>query len=171
MGALGKIAGKVKKETLGVQKVAGKVKGTVKKAVKVAKIAGNVAKAGVKLAAQVYNPVNIARSIKDKGITLPGSKYIGPGNAMNKGKPKDRGDALAYQHDKDYDKLLKGGVKPKDLYTGYSNADKRLLKGSWRAVRDHGDAGALAAAAGMGIKALGAKLGVTKRINDKKYLK
>lgn len=130
----------------------------------------NLAKASGNLARHVLNPVKVAKSvkkaIKGEGYVLPGAKYIGPGNRMDLGKPKTSGDAIAYQHDKDYDALLKKGARAKDVYLGYSHADKRALKKSWKRAKK-GSGQALAVAAGMGIKALGHKIGLTKRHSKK----
>ena len=85
-----------------------------------------------KLARRLSKPKNLrnmmSEFIRGKGLVLPGSKYIGPGNEMNKGAPVDEADANAYQHDLDYDKYLKQGHSKFKVYTGYSDADKRLLK-------------------------------------------
>lgn len=145
-----------------------KVKGGVSKAKKVAKkvaYAGEVAGAGAHLAARMANPVNRAKMAvnyaRGKGMVLPGSKYIGPGNEMNKGKPVDQADANAYQHDLDYDEYLKKGHKAKDVYTGYSDADERL----WKNTKAN-TANGLAVNLGMGAKYLLNKTGLTKRIRD-----
>lgn len=128
--------------------------------------AAGVAKSVVKLGAKVTNPHNqlqsLRKAVKGEGIVLPGSKYIGPGNRMDLGKPKDRGDKTAYKHDQDYDKILKSGGKKKDVYLGYSHADKRALKQAWKDARD-GSGSSLAVAAGMGVKALASKSGLTKK--------
>lgn len=36
---------------------------------------------------------------KNTGFTLPGSKYIGPGNGLDLGVPKNKTDAVAQKHD------------------------------------------------------------------------
>lgn len=41
-------------------------------------------------------------SVGDSGITLPGSKYIGPGNSLNLGEPKTEADLAAKIHDLTY---------------------------------------------------------------------
>lgn len=38
------------------------------------------------------------------GITFPGYNYLGPGNPTNSGPPVNKVDAIAKQHDEDYDK-------------------------------------------------------------------
>lgn len=149
-----KVGERIKKAALGVKKVAKHVK-----------YAGEVGLAGAKLAGRIANPVRKGKFIKDavsgKGFVLPGSKYIGPGNEMNKGKPVDEADANAYQHDVDYDNYLKKGHKAKDVYTGYSDADERLLKKT-KANTPNG----LAVVLGMGAKKMLNKTGLTKRIRD-----
>lgn len=148
--------------------LASKVKGGVSKAkavAKKAKYAGEVGMAGVKLAAKVANPVSKAKFLvnaaRGEGFVLPGSKYIGPGNKMNKGKPIDQADANAYQHDLDYDAYLKKGHKARHVYTGYSDADERLLKNT-----KANTASGLAVNLGMGLKKVLNKVGFTKRIRD-----
>jgi hypothetical protein len=141
---------------------------------KKAKYAGQVGITAARLASRVANPKNIAKMAAQKatgkGLVLPGSKYIGPGNKMNKGKPTSKADADAYQHDIDYDNYLKQGkVKSSTVYTGYSDADERLLKSSKK--RMHKDPNALAATLGMGGKKLLNKIGLTKRIRDKDVYK
>ena len=123
-----------------------------------------------KLGARLLNPLNQIKmtknAIQGKGIVLPGSKYIGPGNAMNKGKPTSKADALAYQHDIDYDNYLRSGkVKAKNVYTGYSDADERLRKAAGKSA--YKDPSAMAAYLGMSGKKLLNKVGLTKRIRDK----
>jgi hypothetical protein len=117
------------------------------------------------LAARVANPVRKAKMVADlvrgKGLVLPGSKYIGPGNAMDKGKPVDEADANAYQHDIDYDNYVKKGHKARDVYLGYSDADERLLKKT-----KANTANGLAVNLGMGAKKLLNKTGLTKRMRD-----
>lgn len=121
--------GKVDKLSIGKiikKKVSKGLKGVVKGA--------KVAKAGAGLAALAANPVNQAKFLvkgaRGKGWTLPGSKYIGPGNEMNLGTPTSSADAAAYRHDLAYDKYLKSGKSKKKVYLGYSDADARLMKES-----------------------------------------
>ena len=133
-----------------VKRRAGKVALGVKKA-------GKVGVAAAKLGARLSNPVNqakfVAQGVQGKGWVLPGSKYIGPGNAMDLGKPKSSADAAAYQHDLDYDASLKDGVKPFQLYAGFSDADQRLMKRSDVTTPD-----GLATYGGMMAKKIGHKL-------------
>lgn len=37
-----------------------------------------------------------------RGAVLPGHKYIGPGNSLNRGTPVDQDDRIAYHHDQLY---------------------------------------------------------------------
>ena len=124
-----------------------------------------VAKAGAILTARVTNPLRQAKFVVDalrgKGFVLPGSKYIGPGNEMKKGKPVDAADAAAYQHDVDYDNYMKAGHKAKDVYLGYSDADERLLKKA-----DMTTPNGLAAGLGMLAKKGLHKITGSKRIRD-----
>lgn len=53
--------------------------------------------------------------------SLPGYKYLGPGNKLDKGKPNNRNDDVAYHHDVAYDKYIKAGKNP---YINYNDADK-----------------------------------------------
>lgn len=151
---MGRVANKLKKAATGVKSVAKKVH-----------YAGKVGVAGAKLAGRLANPARqakfVADAVRGEGFVLPGSKYIGPGNRMDKGKPVNQADANAYQHDIDYDNYLKKGHKAKDVYTGYSDADERLLKNT-KADTPEG----LAVVLGMGAKKLLNKTGLTKRIRD-----
>ncbi len=124
-----------------------------------------VAKAAVKLVTKVAvgAPKMVVNAARGKGLVLPGSKYIGPGNALNKGKPRGKADAAALKHDLAYDDYIKKGkVKKKDVYLGFSDADKRLMKGS-----DTTTSAGLATYAGMKAKHILNKVGLTKRIRDK----
>lgn len=58
-----------------------------------------------------------------RGLVLPGYKYLGPGNGLDKGEPVNRADAAALEHDKAYDELLKQGDNP---YVKYNHADAKL---------------------------------------------
>nr|WDW25754.1 MAG: VP1 [Canine parvovirus] len=58
-----------------------------------------------------------------RGLVLPGYKYLGPGNGLDKGEPVNKADAAALEHDKAYDQLLKQGDNP---YVKYNHADAKL---------------------------------------------
>jgi len=129
-------------------------------------------KTSFRLAKRVVNPRNVYKGVKNairgKGIILPKTKYVGPGNQMNLGRPRGKGDAIAYQHDVDYDNYKQSRkVNPIKLYLGYSDADKRARKLARR--YKHEDPAALAVYAGMSIKKRASKIGLTgKRLRDKK---
>lgn len=55
-----------------------------------------------------------------RGLVLPGYKYLGPFNGLDKGEPVNKADAAALEHDKAYDELLKQGENP---YLTYNHAD------------------------------------------------
>lgn len=146
-----------------------KPKKLIEKAKKVAKgvkTAAGVAKGGAAAIGTVANPVNRAKfyanAARGKGFVFPGSKYIGPGNEMNKGAPTSQADANAFQHDVDYDEYIKKGVSKKNVYLGYSDADERLLKKT-----KANTAAGFAVNVGMMGKKLLNKTGLTKRIRDK----
>lgn len=155
--------------------IMGGLKGVVKKAGKKAVRGGKALVKGAKIAKAAHQlttrtlkgtPKMLYNAAKGRGMVLPGSKYIGPGNYMNKGKPRDKADAAAKQHDIDYGKMIKAGHKAKDVYLGYSDADKRLMKRA-----DVTTPSGLAAYGGMKAKQLLNKTGLTKRIRDKKKVK
>nr|AAO88191.1 capsid protein [Non-human primate Adeno-associated virus] len=55
-----------------------------------------------------------------RGLVLPGYKYLGPFNGLDKGEPVNEADAAALEHDKAYDKQLEQGDNP---YLKYNHAD------------------------------------------------
>lgn len=126
-----------------------------------------------KVAATLTNPLTYAISAdryrRGKGFTLPGSVYIGPYNKVPAGGvihkkseiPKSRGDALALEHDLSYGNYIRSGVNPTDLYTGYSDADRRLL----HEADDRSYHGAVLKTGMLAKKGL-YKLGIGSRIRD-----
>lgn len=149
------------KITTGITKGAGSVQKVAKTAVKAGKIAGATAH----LAAKMTNPVNLTKmgvnAARGKGIVLPGSNYIGPGNEMKGKKPTSKNDEAAFKHDTDYGDYLKAGVSKKRLYGGFSDADQRLMDRSDVTKYD-----GVATYAGMGVKKLIHKITGSKRIKD-----
>jgi hypothetical protein len=140
----------------------------VKKVGKKVKKTALVTKAAGQLGARMMNPYNLGKmginALRGKGLVLPGSRYIGPGNSLNAGTPTSSADAAARLHDLDYDNYLKHGVKAKKLYFGFSDADARLMKRSDVTTPD-----GLATYSGMLLKKVGHKIGLTgKRIHDPK---
>lgn len=65
--------------------------------------------------------------IKEKGATLPGTDYVGPGNPINIDAPRSASDAIAKEHDINYKDLLDA-----------ANAGKITLK-QFATVLDHFD--------------------------------
>lgn len=49
---------------------------------------------------------------KGGGLTLPGYRYVGPGNPLDAGEPRGPVDAIAKKHDERYDELIKHGHIP-----------------------------------------------------------
>lgn len=125
-----------------------------------------VFEAAIGLGVKVNNPKNALKFLKNgakgKGWLFPGSKYIGPGNEMNKGLPTSSSDAAARDHDLEYGNYLKRGVKPKHLYKGFSDADERLIKRTKPTTPE-----GLTVQMGMRIKKAAYKAGLTgSKIRD-----
>jgi hypothetical protein len=66
---------------------------------------------------------------RKRGLTLPGSNYIGPFNSLDSGPPKTTVDEIAYQHDHQYDQLMEHHVNP---YLTSNEADREMI----RALKD-----------------------------------
>ena len=139
-----------------------KISRGIRKTAKKVKKAGKIGVAAVRLGGRLANPFNQlkfgADAVRGKGFVLPGSKYIGPGNSLDRGKPTSSADAAALQHDIDYDNTIKkhgNKIKPK-LYLGFSDADDRLMKRSDITTPD-----GLATWGGMAVKKAVYKLGLT----------
>lgn len=58
-------------------------------------------------------------------FTLPGYKYLGPGNKLDKGKPTNHSDDVARTHDYAYHEYQKQGYNP---YLQTSKADDDFIK-------------------------------------------
>lgn len=155
--------GKKKRGGSFFSRVKKKAKGTLKGVVK----AGKVGVAAARLASKVTNPINqakfVAKGVTGGGFVLPGTKYIGPGNRMDLGKPVNAADAAAYQHDLDYGNLINVKKKKKaKVYWGFSDADQRLMNRSDVTTPD-----GLATYMGMGVKKTINRLGLSgKQIRD-----
>nr|QZX63267.1 capsid protein [Adeno-associated virus] len=63
---------------------------------------------------------NQQKQDNSRGLVLPGYKYLGPFNGLDKGQPVNEADAAALEHDKAYDKQLEQGDNP---YLKYNHAD------------------------------------------------
>lgn len=57
---------------------------------------------------------------QSRGLVLPGYKYLGPFNGLDKGDPVNAADAAALEHDKAYNEQLEAGDNP---YIKYNHAD------------------------------------------------
>lgn len=60
------------------------------------------------------------------GLVPSGYDYLGPGNDLNRGPPRNRNDAVAQDHDIEYGQLSEENRAPYRLYSG---ADERFLEG------------------------------------------
>ncbi len=92
-----------------------------------------MAAAAAQLAARLANPFNAGKMLSNaaigKGIVLPGSNYIGPGNPMDR-EVLSYGDFLAKKHDEAYGHYLDAGHTKTNVYGGFSEADKELMESS-----------------------------------------
>jgi hypothetical protein len=166
---LGKAKKSIQKQVRTVRKGAKILKSGATTGVKGAIKAGKIAKAAGGIAMDLTNPYKMGKVVvnaaRGKGVVYPGSKYIGPGNAMNLGKGNSSADRAAFKHDEEYGELLKKkseggrGIKPSKLYAGYSSADKRLMKRS-DVTTKHG----LATYGGMALKKGLYKMGLTGKM-------
>uniref|UniRef100_A0AAT9JYN8 Capsid protein n=1 Tax=Ostrich parvovirus TaxID=2699166 RepID=A0AAT9JYN8_9VIRU len=64
------------------------------------------------------------RRDNNRGFVLPGYKYLGPGNGLDKGPPVNKADSVALGHDKAYDQQLKAGDNP---YIKFNHADQDFI--------------------------------------------
>ncbi|QHY93490.1 capsid [Adeno-associated virus Croatia cul1_12] len=60
---------------------------------------------------------------QQRGLVVPGYKYLGPFNGLDKGEPVNKADEVAREHDLEYNKLLEQGDNP---YLKYNHADKEF---------------------------------------------
>ena len=104
----------------------------------------------IKLAARGRETLQKSRA--GLGKTLPGTKYVGPGNPMDLGLPLTDGDALAYEHDMAYGRLLDHGVPPAIVYAGLTQADNDAIRSARNLLKIHPDPTALAVYLGLGLK-------------------
>lgn len=184
-GVLGKLGAKYGPKALGALSAAGLgyegykgvkgVKGGIqkkphasKKAKKISSIvkgAGARAVAAGRLAGRVVRgaPGIAAGAAAGKGIILPGTNYLGPGNPMNR-PVIDEHDARAREHDLAYMRYADQGHSKFNIYTGYSDADEKLRRES-----DTTHPSGLASYLGMTIKKGIHKTGLTgAMIRDRK---
>lgn len=131
-----------------------------KKAKKISSIAKGVgarAVAAGRLAGRVVRgaPGIAAGAAAGKGIILPGTNYLGPGNPMDR-PVTDEHDARAREHDLAYMRYADQGHSKFNIYTGYSDADEKLRRES-----DTTHPSGLASYLGMTIKKGIHKTGLT----------
>jgi hypothetical protein len=69
-------------------------------------------------------------------LSLPGYKYLGPGNSLDKGKPEGYNDWVAYFHDHGYKVLQDSGQNP---YINWNAADAKAYR-EFDATKDYGGA-------------------------------
>lgn len=80
----------------------------------------------------------------NKGLTIPGSNYIGPGNDINRGPPTNEADRIARTHDIAYS----NAKTQEDVY----EADRTAIGSFGKDFIGSSSGHALAGAAGLGIK-------------------
>lgn len=72
---------------------------------------------GTAVGSAAYGASKIADHVKEKGLTLPGTDYVGPGNPINIDAPRHGADAIAKEHDITYDNLSKDSrIKDKTAF-------------------------------------------------------
>lgn len=91
-------------------------------------------------------------------LSLPGYKYLGPGNKQNKGYPTNPSDRAAQEHDLQYGKYIRQGHNP---YTNFNQADEDFL----RNVQQN-DYGGLLGSAFFRAKRGAANLGILGRLDQ-----
>lgn len=89
---------------------------------------------------------------------LIGHKYLGPGNKYPNGKPVDKADQVAAEHDKFYSELLQvaDSLSDSEFRSKVSEADKKAIQDFIRNFSEDGhdfDWWSAAGAAGLSIKA------------------
>lgn len=73
----------------------------------------------------------IVNRLKEKGATLPGSDYVGPGNDVNIDAPRHASDAIAKEHDVGYSDLIRRGhagqLSEQEFAEGIDFLDKEAI--------------------------------------------
>lgn len=94
---------------------------------------------------KIMNDTTMEENAKNMGWTLPGYKYLGPGNSTNLGEPTNKADAVAQKHDINYDYA----VTSDDI----KKADHEAVKGFLSLdTLTHAPVGGLVGAAGIEAK-------------------
>lgn len=77
-------------------------------------------------------------------LTLPGYRYLGPGNSLNEGDPVNDVDAIARDHDNEYDRA----TSDQDIY----NSDLKAIKEFSTSFVERPSIGAALGTLGLGTK-------------------
>lgn len=80
-----------------------------------------VGAAGAVAGLAVGGIISGAVKLKNEGATLPGSDYIGPGNPIHVDAPRDNADAIAKEHDVEYDRIIRYAQTHDLTYTDFVN--------------------------------------------------
>lgn len=80
--------------------------------------------------------ISSAVKLRNEGATLPGSDYIGPGNPIHIDAPKDEADAIAKEHDVEYDRILRYAQTHDITYTDFVNQIRAADKVAQDKFRD-----------------------------------
>ena len=89
---------------------------------------------GFKVSKEYQQRVN--SSTHSGGWLYPGTKYVGPGNSLNKGEPVNHGDRLAQKHDLEYDYYTylynRGEISKEKFEEEIKKSDSNFIKeNSW----------------------------------------
>lgn len=89
---------------------------------------------GFKVSKEYQQRVN--SSTHSGGWLYPGTKYVGPGNSLNKGEPVNHGDRLAQKHDLEYDYYTylynRGEISKEKFEEEIEKSDSNFIKeNSW----------------------------------------
>ncbi len=95
-----------------------------------------------------------------RGFTLPGYRYMGPFNSLNRGRPRNRADYAARIHDKTYGKIIGQGRR---AYTNFNEADEDML----RSLKGDTSLGGYVARAAFGLKRVVAPHDVQRNVRHK----
>jgi len=78
-----------------------------------------------------YQKLKFEADTKNSGFTLPGHKYEGPGNSINRGDPTSVADAVAQLHDTEYfdatTSLESGTISRPDFNQRIRDSDNRAI--------------------------------------------
>lgn len=94
-------------------------------------VTGALAAVGGALAVGGLSAAVINR-IKEKGATLPGSDYVGPGNPINIDAPRHASDAIAKEHDVGYQSIIdrahRGELSEEEFATNIEQLDEHAIR-------------------------------------------